>query len=62
MVVDSRDLWPSRVFMVIRSTPVFVEVCSKSMPKGMACDAFGPSEFHFMFFDMSGEIKGINGF
>ena len=42
--------------------PVFIEVRSKSMPKGMACDAFGPSEFHLMFFDMSGEIKGINGF
>lgn len=41
---------------------IFVEMCTKSMPKGMAGDAFRPSEFHLMFFDMSGEIKGVNGF
>lgn len=41
---------------------IFVEMCSKSMPKGMAGDAFRPSEFCLVFCDMSGEIKGINGF
>lgn len=42
--------------------PVFIEACSKSMPERMAGKASGLSEFCLVFCDMSGEIKGVNGF
>ena len=42
--------------------PIFIEVCSKSVPERMTGNAFRPSEFDLVFCDMSGEIKGVNGF
>lgn len=41
---------------------IFVEMCTKSMPERMTSNAFRTSEFFLMFCDMSGEIKGVNGF
>ena len=65
MDVDGRGFqgfMTKQCFYGHKINPVFIEVCSKSMPEGMAGKAFGPSEFLLVFCDMSGEIKGANGF
>lgn len=42
--------------------PVFVQVGAKRVAEGMTGDARFPAEAPFLFMDMPGEIKRINGF
>ena len=41
--------------------PIFIQVGTKSMAKGMAGDAWLPAKSPLLGVDMSGKIKGING-